>query len=123
MDTSYAERTRSLLTEHRSGGEYLLHSARMVGDEEDHAIWRRGRQAWSESTAEMLTEAFPEARPRFLRPDVSPLQGSDWKRAYEAELRTVHANLVLLESLGETAESSDEEMVHCVRTPACGDQR
>ena len=46
-DANEFARMLRLLDEHRSRGEYVLHSARMVGDEEDHAIWQQSRRAWA----------------------------------------------------------------------------
>ena len=96
-------RTRTLLAEHRSDGEYVLHSARLVGDEDDHSIWRQSRRAWLAATADVLFAYFPgetvELGPR------EPT-GVDWKRQYEAELRTVRDGLRLLDTLSERVQTS-----------------
>jgi hypothetical protein len=97
-------RTRSLLAEHRSDGEYVLSSARLVGDEADHSIWRQSRRAWVAAATDALFTHFPAERldvgPR------EPAPGSGWKGQYEAELRTVREGLKLLQSLAERVETS-----------------
>ncbi len=104
MPTEDPARTRSLLAERRSDGEYVLHSARLVGDEDDLSIWRQSRRAWLAATADVLFAHFPseklELGPR------EPDRDSDWKRQYEAELRTVREGMRLLEQLDERIETS-----------------
>jgi hypothetical protein len=94
---------RDALAEHHSAGEYVLQSARMVGDEDDHEIWRRSRCSWCEGLADTLSRAFPGER----RADVLSVQMSQaptgWKQLYEAEIRTVQAGLALLDALAEEA--------------------
>ena len=93
-----------MLAEHRSDGEYLLHSARLVGDEDDHSIWRQSRRIWLAATADAVFAHFPaetvELGPR------EPAAGQGWKRQYEAELRTVRDGLRLLDTLDERIETS-----------------
>jgi hypothetical protein len=98
MDPAELARMRESLAEHRSAGEYVLQSARMVGDEDDQAIWRRSRCAWRDAVTSMLSRTFPEAERSAL--DVR-LTGapSGWKKLYEAELRTVVDGLALLDEL------------------------
>jgi hypothetical protein len=93
-----------LLAEHCSGGEYVLSSARLVGDEEDHSIWRQSQRAWVAAATDALFAHFPAEQL-----DVSlrePVLGSGWKGQYEAELRTVRDGLKLLESLSERIQTS-----------------
>lgn len=96
--------TRSLLAERRSDGEYVLHSAKLVGDEDDHSIWRQSRRAWLAATADVLFAHFPAEKLEFGPRD--PDRQSDWKRQYEAELRTVRDGMKLLEQLDERIETS-----------------
>jgi hypothetical protein len=53
-DADEIARMLRLLDEHRSHGEYVLESARMVGDEEDHAIWRQSRKLWAAAAVAAL---------------------------------------------------------------------
>jgi len=97
-------RTRSLLAERRSDGEYVLHSARLVGDEDDYSVWRQSRRAWLAATADSLFAHFPAAEL-----DLGPREttaGTDWKRQYEVELRNVREGLRLIEALAERIETS-----------------
>ena len=96
--------TRSLLAERRADGEYVLHAARLVGDEEDFAIWRQSRRAWLAATADVLFAHFPSERLEFGPRQPEP--GIDWKRQYEAELRTVRDGVKLLEQLNERIQTS-----------------
>jgi hypothetical protein len=98
-------RTRSLLAEHRSDGEYVLSSARLVGDEEDHSIWRQARRAWLASTSDVLFAHFPSEHLDLETPKPASQSGG-WKGQYEAELRTVRDGLKLLDALAERVETS-----------------
>jgi hypothetical protein len=104
MGPDETARTLSLLAEHRSGGEYVLHSARMVGDEEDHAIWRQSRRAWRTAAASAVSTRFPSEGTAFRQVCRAPTELDGWRRQYEAELRTVRAGLDLLGALAETTE-------------------
>jgi hypothetical protein len=103
MDRDTAAWMRDALAEHHSAGEYVLQSARMVGDEDDHAIWRRSRCSWRDAVAAMLSRAFPGER----RADALNVQlntaPTGWKQLYEAEIAAVRAGLTLLEELDEEA--------------------
>ena len=114
MDTNTAAWMRDALAEHHSAGEYVLQSARMVGDEDDHAIWRRSRGAWRDSLAGTLSRAFPGER----RADVLNVQMSTaptgWKQLYEAEVRAVQAGLELLEELAEEAQEAQRPLEFAV---------
>jgi hypothetical protein len=100
-----------LLAEHRSDGEYVLSSARMVGDEEDHSIWRQSRRAWLASTADVLFAHFPSEH---LELDAGEPAGhaAGWKGQYESELRTVREGLRLLDSLAERVATTSLERRH-----------
>jgi hypothetical protein len=104
MSPDDAARTRSLLAERRSDGEYVLHAARLVGDEDDHSIWCRTRRLWLAATADLLFAHFPAERldlgPR------EPEPGVGWKRQYEAELRSVREGMRLLAQLDQRIEIS-----------------
>jgi hypothetical protein len=110
MDQPDTARMRDRLAEHCSRGEYVLHSARMVGDEDDYSIWRMSRLAWREEVAAVLVESLPEeASVRFLTICASPMDSSGgWKRVYEAELRTVNEGLALLGDLAESLQRPRE---------------
>ena len=45
-----------VIDEHRSRGECILDSARMVGDEQDHAIWKQCRRAWAAAALTALED-------------------------------------------------------------------
>lgn len=104
-------RTRSFLAEHRSDGEYVLSSARMVGDEEDHSIWRQSRRAWLAATTDVLFAHFPSER-LALDPGEPAGQTTGWKGQYESELRTVREGLRLLDSLAEKVAATSLESQH-----------
>jgi hypothetical protein len=109
MDQPDTARMRRRLAEHCSRGEYVLHAARMVGDEDDYAVWRMSRLAWREEVATVLVDGFPEdARVKFLTACASPEHGGGWKRVYEAELRTVNQGLALLSNLADSLRRSRE---------------
>jgi hypothetical protein len=113
MDQPDAAWMRNRLAEHCSRGEYVLHSARMVGDEDDYSIWRMSRLAWREEVAAELVEGFPaEGSLRFLTICASPTNSSGgWKRVYEAELRTVNDGLALLNELADTLQRPREAVL------------
>ena len=104
-------RTRSLLAEHRSDGQYVLSSARMVGDEEDHSIWRQSRRAWITAATEVIVAHFP-SEPLALEGLEPTPHASGWKGQYESELRTVREGLRLLDSLAERVTTSTLESRH-----------
>lgn len=104
-------RMRSLLAEHRSDGEYVLSSARLVGDEEDHSIWRQSRRAWLAAAKDVLVAHFPSEHLALdLGEQARPATG--WKRQYESELRTVREGLRLLDSLAEKVETTSLASEH-----------
>ncbi len=79
----------------------MLQSARMVGDEEDYAVWQRGCETWRAAVALTLDEHFCDSAITLAqRRAVSP-PGASWKREYEAELQDVAATLQLLTRLSE----------------------
>ncbi|HEY4897028.1 MAG TPA: hypothetical protein VII01_13160 [Solirubrobacteraceae bacterium] len=90
-------RNRPLIEQHRSGGEYVLHSARMVGDEDDHAVWSQGCRVWRAAAATTVIECLPEQRAAFAEAAQHPRGLSGWKQQYEAEIRAVTAILELFE--------------------------
>ncbi len=104
MPPDDSSQRRSLLAERRSDGEYVLHSAKLVGDEDDHLIWRQARRAWLAATADVLFAHFPAEKLDFGPREPEP--GTDWKRQYEAELRTVREGMTLLDRLDERIETS-----------------
>ncbi len=109
MDRDDATWTTFLLAEHRSKGEYLVHSARMVGDEDDYAVWRQGRRAWTDATAATIEEVFSDAvAADFCRTCADPPLGEIWKRQYERELRSIGAALQRLAALSEEIERRAE---------------
>ncbi len=107
METQTAAWMRDALAEHRSAGEYVLQSARMVGDEDDHAIWRRSRASWRDEVAATMNRAFPggDRRADALIVQMST-QPAGWKQVYEAEIRAVQAGLALVAALA--AEASEQ---------------
>ncbi|HEX5224264.1 MAG TPA: hypothetical protein VFW29_03945 [Solirubrobacteraceae bacterium] len=107
MDQPEIARMRESLAEHRSAGEYVLQTARMVGDEDDHAVWRRSRCAWRDALTAALERAFPDAPRGAL--DVR-LGGAPagWKKLYEAEIRTVADGLELLAELDRSLHVAPE---------------
>jgi hypothetical protein len=112
MDQPDTARMRHRLAEHCSRGEYVLHSARMVGDEDDYAVWRMSRLAWREDVAAALAGDFPEdAHVKFLSACASPAPSGGWKRVYEAELRTVNEGLSLLGDLADSLQRPREAVL------------
>jgi hypothetical protein len=99
-------RTRSLLAEHRSDGEDVLHAARLVGDEDDYSIWRQSRRVWLAATADVLCSHFPTETLELDPVDPVNSAGADWKRQYDSELRTVREGLRLLDTLAERIQTS-----------------
>jgi hypothetical protein len=113
MDADETARTLRLLDEHRSRGEYVLLSARMVGDEDDHAVWSQTCQAWTVATVAAL-----RSRPNLDGVDLIdaprvPDAAPSWKHQYEAELRSVTEGLDTLTTVTEqvratpTAQNTD----------------
>jgi hypothetical protein len=100
-------RTIPLLAEHRSSGEYVLQSARMVGDEDDHAIWSQSCRLWRARTAETIAEHFPLHRAALADASRQPQGLADWKQQYEAEMRSVRAVLSLLDSIANSVRERD----------------
>jgi hypothetical protein len=111
-----AANPRSLLSTRRAAGEYVLQSARMVGDEDDYAIWQRGWETWRAAVARMLEEHFSDSP--ITRPDrraALPLGGEGWKCEYEADLQDVGATLQLLTKLSEQLRN---ELAQIAEEPA-----
>jgi hypothetical protein len=96
MDDSVAARMKTALTEHHSHGEYLLQSARMVGDLDDYMIWRSGRNAWRDTAATVISDYSTEQAMEFRKVCHVPSDIESWKRQYELELRTLQDGLELL---------------------------
>lgn len=93
MDSHDLARTLSLLDQYRAGGEYVLHSARMVGDEDDHAIWRQSRRVWSSEAVALVQKLSADAA-RDLALACRAAEGpGNWKKQYVAELESVEAGL------------------------------
>ncbi len=86
----------------------------MVGDEEDHSIWRQSRRAWLTATTEVLFAHFPREN-LDLDPLEPPWHLSGWKGQYESELRTVREGLRLLEALVEKIATTPLESQGQVR--------
>jgi len=107
--------TLLLLAEHRSSGEYVLHSARMVGDEDDHALWSQSCRVWRTAAAATIIAHFPANSDAFDRASRPPVELGDWKRQYQAEIRAVTA---LLELLGTLADAADRRAVESEAEPA-----
>jgi hypothetical protein len=102
---------RETLAEHHRAGEYVLQSARMVGDENDHAVWRRSRCAWRDAllaTFNRLAPGEPRLDALNVRLDGPP---SGWKKLYEAELRALQSGLDLLAELEEELSAPPELVV------------
>ncbi len=97
-----------LLAEHRSNGEYVLHSARMVGDEDDHAVWSQSCRVWRTAAAATVIEHFPADSEAFDRASRHPIELGGWKQQYQAEIGAVTA---LLELLGTLADAADRRAV------------
>jgi len=98
MDNVAIARMRDSLAEHRSAGEYVLQTARMVGDEDDHAVWRRSRRAWHEAVIATLAREFPGTPLTAFNVRLGGAP-TGWKKLYEAEVRTVADGLALLAEL------------------------
>jgi hypothetical protein len=102
MDAERAARTQLALSQQLARGEYLVHSARMVGDVDDYATWHAGRAAWRETVARMLAaQVSDEQAQAFCRLCVMASERESWKRRYEIELRALKAGLDLIEELRE----------------------
>src|ERR1700688_3853368 len=56
---------RTALADQVLVGEQVLQSARMVGDEQDAAVWQVNRHAWMGSAAAALQDVFPAALDEF----------------------------------------------------------
>jgi hypothetical protein len=91
-----AARMTTALTEHHSHGEYLLESARMVGDIDDYVIWRSGRNAWRDTAATVISDYSTEQAMEFRKVCHVPSDIESWKRQYELELGTLQEGLELL---------------------------
>jgi hypothetical protein len=96
MDEDVAARMKTALTEHHSHGEYLLQSARMVGDIDDYMIWRSGRNAWRDTAATVISDYSTEQAIEFRKVCHVPSDIESWRRQYELELRTLQEGLELL---------------------------
>ena len=111
MERKDAACKRSAIAELRSGGEYLLHSAKMVGDEEDYFIWRSSCRAWIDSGSPKIAATFGEdAGAEFDRSCRARVQKADWKRQYEFELRTINAALGVLVRLEDELDPSGSSL-------------
>jgi hypothetical protein len=104
MTAEDTARTLMLLAEHRSSGEYVLHSAKMVGDEDDHAIWRQSRDSWRMGASAAVLTRLPEESAAFRQACQPQIESAGWRREYEAELASVRAGLDLLARFAETLE-------------------
>ena len=100
-------RMLSMLAELCSSGEYVLHAARMVGDEEDHAIWRQSLRNWRGEVAGLIDAHFPHEGSALRQLSLDTAGSAGWKQQYEGELRTVRATLELLAALSEAVSMSE----------------
>jgi hypothetical protein len=100
------------LEKQRSLGEYLLESARMVGDEDDYAVWKQSRLGWSATVAAILAGLRSIRGPQHPAPDHSPDAHLNWKQSYEAELRSVRSDLLLIAKAGEAVRSQPADEMH-----------
>jgi hypothetical protein len=82
-------------------GECVLDAARMVGDEEDHAIWEQSRYAWASFTVSMLAEPADIRALESLRA-FADAGTAGWKHQYEAEVRSVSTDLELISEVRES---------------------
>jgi hypothetical protein len=112
MDFERASSLRSVLDAHRNDGEYLLHSARMVGDEQDHAIWRAGARAWREEVAASIADAASaDAAVQFRRAAIENVPPGSWKPQYVAEVKLVKDGIARLEAIAEDLGASRLEAI------------
>jgi hypothetical protein len=79
-------------------GEQVLQTVRLVGDEQDVAVWQVNRQTWIDSTAATLSEAFPDSVDDFRIACHATVRGH-WRAVFEAEARAMEDGLRLIGSL------------------------
>jgi hypothetical protein len=108
MDEEASRSVRPLLEEHRANGEYLLHSARMVGDEEDHAIWRTGTRVWREEVAGSIALASSREKATSFRAASVAVPAGGWKPQYVAEVKIVKDAIALLAVLADEADAHND---------------
>ncbi len=100
------------LEKYHSLGEYVLHSARMVGDEEDHAIWKQSRYAWAASTVSVLAEPADIRALESLRTFSGTGAEGNWKHQYEAEVRSVSTDLELISKVHDNIRAQRLALDH-----------
>ena len=81
----------------------MLQSVRMIGDQQDAAVWQVNRKTWIDRTAAALEEAFPQAVDDFRIACHATVRGH-WRTVFQAEVR---ATLAAHDSDGDRREASD----------------
>jgi hypothetical protein len=104
MNPDELARMRSLIDRHLADGEYVIHSARMVGDDEDHAIWRQSRRKWCDDSLATVSRIAPESADELRLCCGVPAAEENWKQQYVAELKSVELALEHLVDVGERLE-------------------
>jgi hypothetical protein len=89
---------RTALADQVLVGEQVLQSARMVGDEQDAAVWQVNRHAWMGSAAAALQDVFPAALDEFRLACHATVRGR-WRTVFDAEVRAIEDGLELISSL------------------------
>ncbi len=79
-------------------GEQVLQSARLVGDEQDLAVWELNRQSWITTTAATLEDVMPHAVDDFRITCHGTVRGH-WRAVFAAEQRATEEGLRLISSL------------------------
>jgi hypothetical protein len=93
-----AAEPRTALADQLLVGEQVLQSARMVGDEQDAAVWQVNRQAWIDSATAAVHAVFPESLEEFQLACHATTRGR-WRAVFEAEARAIEAGLEMISSL------------------------
>lgn len=80
-------------------GRELLTACRLVADHNDAAVWRAGREAWTEAALITVREFFPtEVADEFRRTSEASQRG-EWREVFDAEARAVADALDLISAL------------------------
>ena len=99
-----ASNPRIVLADQILTGEQVLQSVRMIGDQQDAAVWQVNRKTWIDRTAAALEEAFPQAVDDFRIACHATVRGH-WRTVFQAEVRALEEGLRLISSLLGTVGS------------------
>jgi hypothetical protein len=90
-----------------AGAERLLASAAMVGDGDDHTLWKASRELWVKSTIENLDGAAAEGSIRTFARAVTPPPGEgSVAEDLPIELEAIRAGMAVLIGMRSQAASA-----------------